>query len=427
MEIDFKLLKAQRALYESKKPIAGIYSGRGIGKTFIISFLIMVALLRGEKVLAFSQTYKSLSQNLFQEVVKRFEQVGQKPDYNRQAMTISFNGAVCYGYSYENVESCRGLTDCRWLILDEIALAPTDIMAIAGPCCRGDFTPMIRFCSTPRKGSYWDKWVKSGMADGSIDVFTGKMSDNTFLSQESIDLAMSAITDENMRRQELYGEILEDSDDSCIVNPGDFALSLIDNSYNYPLIVGIDGSGMGRDKSVMCLRKGNKIIAIRKYDSLTGVKAESELRRILMDNWLTVDDVYEINIDMGYGQAIYEEMSKYYGNVNIVPFASKANNASYGNKRAEMYFNLAKAVRAGLFIDDDSIKEELLNTRFILDHSDRYLIIPKEEIKEVIGRSPDISDALALTFCNEYNVFTRNMSRSEKKHYAYNTMGNPED
>lgn len=427
MEIDIKLLKAQRSLYESKKPIAGIYSGRGIGKTYIISFLIMVALMRGEKVLAFSQTYKSLSQNLFQEVVKRFEQVGQTPIYNKQAMTITFNNAVCYGYSYENVESCRGLTECRWLILDEIALAPPDIMAIAAPCIRGQFTPMIRFCSTPRKGSYWDRWIKNGMADGSIDVFTGRMMDNTFLSQESIDLAMNAITDENMRRQELYGEILEDSDESCIVKESDFTSIFHDNSANHPLVIGIDGSGMGRDKSVICMRKGNKLVSIKRYDSLTGLQAESEIKNTLVENGLSPDDVFEINVDMGYGQAIFEALSQFYGNVNLVPFASRAMNAAYGNKRAEMYFNLAKGIKSGLYITDSNIRDELLSTRFILDNSDRYLIIPKEEIKQLIGRSPDSSDALALTYANEYNSFTRPMSKRDKQIYAYRAMGNVND
>lgn len=427
MEYEIKLLRAQKALYNSEKPIAGIYSGRGLGKTYIISFLIMIALVKGEKVLAFSQTYKSLSQNLFQEVLKRFEQIGQKPEYNKQAMTISFNGAVCYGYSYENVESCRGLTECKWLILDEIALAPVDIMAIAAPCIRGDFVPMIRFCSTPRKGSYWDRWIKNGMADGSIDVFTGKMSDNTFLSKESIELAMNAITDENMRRQELYGEILEDSDDSCIIRESDFPAVLNDNSDNYPLVIGIDGSGMGRDKSVICVRKGNRIIALKRYNSLTGMQAESEITSILASNRMSTGDIYEINIDMGYGQAIFETLSQFHGNVNLIPFSSKACNASYSNRRAEMYFNLAKAIKSGLYINDSNVREELLNTRFVLDNSDRYLIIPKEEIKQIIGRSPDSSDALALTCVNVYNGFAKPMSIRDRKRYASCVLGDVDD
>ena len=45
-------------------------------------------------------------------------------------------------------------------------------------------------------------------------------------------------------------------------------------------------------------------------------------------------------------------------NVNLIPFASKASNESYANKRAEMYFNLAKAVRNGLYIEDPALIEK---------------------------------------------------------------------
>lgn len=282
----------------------GFIHGRAVGKTYIISWLIVFALLNDYKVLAFSQTYKSLSQNLFDEVLKRFDELELRPNFNRSAMTISFGKGIVYGYSYENCESCRGLTECRLLVLDELALAPADILAIAGPCCRGSFVPKIRFCSTPRRGSVWDKWIKDGIASGKIDVFTAKMQDNTFLSKESLELSMNAITDESLRRQEIYGEILDEYDESCILNEIDFPLVFEDNSHNYPLKIGIDGSGQGRDKSVICMRKGNKIIDISKYSKLDPFDCSSLIKRKLHEKGFTADDVYEINIDMGYGERI---------------------------------------------------------------------------------------------------------------------------
>ena len=342
-------------------------------------------------------------------------------------MTISFGKGIVYGYSYENCESCRGLTECKLLVLDELALAPADILAIAGPCCRGNFVPKIRFCSTPRKGSVWDKWGKDGIANDVIDVFTAKMSDNTFLSKESLELSMNAITDDAMRRQEIYGEILDAYDDSCILKEIDFPLTHIDNSFNYPIKIGIDGSGQGRDKSVICIRKGNKIIDISKYDKLDPFDCSSILKRKLHENGFTSDDVYEINIDMGYGEGYYAVLRKEYDNVSLVPFASRANNESYSNKRAEMYFNLAKAIRNGLYIDDLQLREELLNTRYMLDKNDKYLLMPKSEIKLIINRSPDTADAVALTYCDEDVIYEKKTNIRENKMYAYSILGDVND
>jgi len=113
--------------------------------------------------------------------------------------------------------------------------------------------------------------------------------------------------------------------------------------------------------------------------------------------------------------------------VNLVPFAGKANDVCYSNKRAEMYFNLGKAIRNGLYISDKDLKEELLNTRFLLDKSDRYLLVPKEEIKLILNRSPDTADALALTFCEEDSVNSHVVNKIDRKRYARKVMGNLDD
>ena len=83
MEVVFRLLPVQKALMNARKPIAGIYSGRGVGKTYILSIMITMAILKGEKSLCFSQNFKSLSTNLFEEVIQRFNELGIVPNYSK--------------------------------------------------------------------------------------------------------------------------------------------------------------------------------------------------------------------------------------------------------------------------------------------------------------------------------------------------------
>ena len=47
---------------------------------------------------------------------------------------------------------------------------------------------------------------------------------------------------------------------------------------------------------------------------------------------------------------------------------------------------------------DNDTKRELNNTHYLLNGSNRIQIIPKSDIKLILGHSPDTADALALTF-----------------------------
>ena len=68
-----------------------------------------------------------------------------------------------------------------------------------------------------------------------------------------------------------------------------------------------------------------------------------------------------------------------------------------------MYFNLASAIQNGFFINEHKYKElfeEIKNTSYIINNSGKRALIPKQDIKEILGRSPDSCDSLALTFCD---------------------------
>ena len=47
---------------------------------------------------------------------------------------------------------------------------------------------------------------------------------------------------------------------------------------------------------------------------------------------------------------------------------------------------------------DDELKQELTETRWDTRSNGKIFIEPKDKIKERIGRSPDKSDSVALTF-----------------------------
>ena len=98
----------------------------------------------------------------------------------------------------------------------------------------------------------------------------------------------------------------------------------------------------------------------------------------------------------------------------IVPFGGKANNQAYANRRAEMYINMKKGIEEyGLKGITEELHRELQATKYILNNNGKIQLISKDEIKLNIGRSPDIADALALTYIQD--IIPQGLIESERE------------
>ncbi|PUU97931.1 hypothetical protein DCD76_18955, partial [Acinetobacter baumannii] len=83
--------------------------------------------------------------------------------------------------------------------------------------------------------------------------------------------------------------------------------------------------------------------------------------------------------------------------IEIVPinFAQKAfDSDNYPNARTEMYLELAKAVKNGFWVND-IVKEEMLAQAVTINGRGLQALVPKEDVKKVLGHSPDLCDAVA--------------------------------
>lgn len=414
MQYDLKLLPIQKKLYQSTKPIAGIYSSRATGKTYILSWLIFMAIMKGQRSLAFSQTHKSLTQNLFSDVLQRFSDIGVIPTYNKTALTISYGNGIVFGYSYDSMESVRGQSNIENLFLDELALAGQDLFATVNPCLRGEgIKPKIRFCSTPRVSSYWNRIVKEHLQLGDWDIFTGTFRDNKFLSRESVDMLETSITDPILRKQELEGEIIDSVVENCIIG---FDLARSPMMDDKQLIMGVDVARFGNDSTVIIIRNGSRIVhreEIFHGDTFTIVsKIES-----LEHEYGTLKHIY-LDGTGGYSSGIEDMLKLSHDNVTAVNFGGKATDEYSYNTRSQMYFNLVKALEDGFYIDTMAyhmIIDELFATSYTITPNGKRAIVPKDSIKEIIGHSPDSADALALTFYSDLTTGHIEISQQRQK------------
>jgi hypothetical protein len=81
-----------------------------------------------------------------------------------------------------------------------------------------------------------------------------------------------------------------------------------------------------------------------------------------------------------------------------VKFGAPALKAEYANRRSEMWHGMAKWLPRACLPDMGELVQELTAPTYGIGENGKLLLEKKKDIKARIGVSPDLADALALTF-----------------------------
>ena len=411
MNITYKLFPHQKAVITSQEPILYARMGRGSGKSYIASMLAVISLLKGKRTLAIAQTGQAIREVLVPEILARLNEIiPGKFKFNQTSNKIVFGKGIIYLGSYESLESLRGYTRISLIILDEAALAPPNIFEVVAFCMRDcDEEPKIRMMSTPRSANWLTEYVKKN----NIPVITAKTSDNKRITPKEIELMKKASIDENSWRREFYGDEIDDDTTGVL-----FTSILLTSApkflrrNNDGYAIGIDCSGLGKDSNVIVVRNQNEILEIVEKKVASNSELCSIVRGLIMTHGK--GNLSHIAIDEAYGLDLHERLTEAGITAAIVPFGGKANNQAYANRRAEMYINMKKGIEEyGLKGITEELHRELQATKYILNNNGKIQLISKDEIKLNIGRSPDIADALALTYIQD--IIPQGLIESERE------------
>jgi len=194
---------------------------------------------------------------------------------------------------------------------------------------------------------------------------------------------------------------LEDTIDihgySPLISEDDLDKAYIDNiELGGKLKMGIDIAGGGRNRSVIVIRGANaaKIVYYAKNDDTMSFVGDT-LKIAKQEN---VSELYPdvIGIGKGYCDRLLEE-----SDINVYPTnvgESPENTDDFINIRAEAYWRLKQWLEQGGRLIKHDGWEELLNIRYKTQSSKKIKIISKEDLLKEGIESPDVGDALMLTF-----------------------------
>ena len=168
-----------------------------------------------------------------------------------------------------------------------------------------------------------------------------------------------------------------------------------------PLIFGIDMGSTGVDKTVIFPVKGavadllGHPIEIMDTNDIPSME-QRIAERIHMEK---PDHVWVDSTGHGAGSVQHLQQMGF-RQVRGVNFARKVEGTNYANMRSYMYGRLHRKIMNGMISlpDNMRLRDELGAITYTERSSDgKILLDPKSEIKKKLGRSPDMSDALALT------------------------------
>jgi hypothetical protein len=178
-----------------------------------------------------------------------------------------------------------------------------------------------------------------------------------------------------------------------------------------PVVIGVDVARFGDDKSVIYVRRGldGRTFAPLKFRGLDNMALAGKVAEV----WRRTG-ADALFVDAGGGAGVIDRLRQLNVPVAEIAFGGRADRLKFNdettpaaNKRAEMWAAVRAWLKAGGALPDDpELEAELTQVEYGFNARDELQLERKEDMKARGLSSPDIADALALTFA--YEVAPRN-------------------
>lgn len=171
-----------------------------------------------------------------------------------------------------------------------------------------------------------------------------------------------------------------------------------------PIILGVDVARFGDDKSVIYPRRGRdaRTIPFERFEGLDTMQVAARVAERIT----TIDAAMTFVDEGGVGGGVVDRLHQ-------LGFQQKVMGVNFGwtsdrrvdgspacrNKRTEMWATMRQHLAEGCALpNDDQLAFELLAPSYTYDPNNAILLEKKDDMKKRGVRSPDIADALALTY-----------------------------
>lgn len=394
---------------------------RRLGKTVLsVNHLIKRAITdRKERgMYAYLAPFRNQAEQIAWGYLKHYTSQIPAISINEQKLSILLpNGATIRIFGADNPDALRGLY-FDGVVIDEVAqIKPTLWGEVIRPAL-ADRKGWAAFIGTPKGINLFSQIYDQAlnlMSKGDPDWCAMLYSvEQTHVIDEKELAALKVEMSENEFRQEFLCDFSAAQDNGLI--PIDDIRAAANKFYREseymgaPLIYGIDVARFGSDASVIFKRRGLvafEPIVIRKFDNMALAD------RIAVEMAKEKPDA--VFIDSGAGQGVIDRLRQMRFDVVEVPFGAQAiDKEQFANRRMEMWWHMAQWIKQGGAIPPDPVLQgDLGAPTYGYTPKGPKILEAKDKLKERIGRSPDLADALALTFAAPVSPkLSRSMERA---------------
>jgi hypothetical protein len=390
-----------------------VASGHGIGKSALVSWLILWAIATHEdtKGVVTANTENQLKTKTWAELAKWFRLCLVKHWFELTATALFSRDQAhektwridMVPWSERNTEAFAGLHNKGkriLLVFDEASAIPDLIWEVSEGALTDSDTEIIWCCfgnPTLNTGRFRECFgrFRHRWATRQIDSRTVAMTNKNQLQKWVDDYG----EDSDFVRVRVRG-VFPSSSANALLGPDEVesAMSRHYDATQYEFaakILGVDVARQGDDSSVIFPRQGRVAFKPRML-RIPDTMLVAQQVGLSMDKWKP--DAVFVDSTGGYGVGVVDALRQINKSPIEVYFSGRALDPRYFNKRSEMWFEMAKWVKdGGALPRDQELAEELIAATYTFQ-GDKFRLGDKDDIKDLIGRSPDKADALALTF-----------------------------
>ena len=225
--------------------------------------------------------------------------------------------------------------------------------------------------------------------------------DTGLISTEAVEQERRNGMSEGKIAQEFYCSFEAENEDQFI--PSELVIAArqreVETSEHDEVVIGVDVARFGDDRTVIAICQGRDAHSepwreLREMDTMqVAARVAMEIDRVRPDATF-VDEG-------GLGAGVVDRLHQLGYRVQGVNFGAKPDGLGtlkVANKRAEMWARMREWLAGGAILDNDALEFDLTGPGYRHDANNAILLEKKEDMKKRGAPSPDMADALALTF-----------------------------
>lgn len=261
-----------------------------------------------------------------------------------------------------------------------------------------NLTPKLLMTCNPAKNYVYADYYRP-FKDGTLPkhrkFIQALLHDNPFISKHYKENLLTL--DEVSKQRLLFGNWEYDDDPAKLIDY-DAIIDLWKNDYveKGERYITADIARLGSDKFVVIVWNGLRAEVIQAIEKTRLNEIKDIIQNLQKSYKIPNRNVLVDEDGVGGGIVDFMRVRGFVNNSRPI----KAEN--YQNLKSQCYYKLAEVINKSLlYIKDEKYRDEIIQEleqvkSYKIDSDGKYRILPKEDVKDLIGRSPDLSDALMM-------------------------------